>query len=139
MGLCQDAVYKYEAGKREMSVRMMVRASEVLNASYTTILAGLKDDGSAPYAGMEFNVLAPTSTAILMKLATEWNGDIDALIIFMAMVASWPEDMRREMYMHGTIINDRLLDEGVISPDQQPPGMDFMLSQIGKLYQSQND
>lgn len=134
MDFCKDTVYKYEAGKREMLVKTLVRASVMLNANYETLLAGLKMDGSEQYAGKEFNVLAPETSKLLMNLATNWDGNIDALMVFAAMVAAWPEEVRRELYMQATITTDQLIADGIISPADLPPGMDFMQSEIGNLY-----
>lgn len=134
MELSPDAIYKFERGDRELGIIRLVRIHERLNCSYMSILDGLDGTHYSDKGSMEFNVLSPVTSAIMRNLATQWNGDIEALLIFAGMVASWPEEERRELYMQSTIINDRLLQEGVISKEDQPDGIRYMINQIGKMY-----
>lgn len=135
MDFCKDTVYKYEAGQREMKAKQIVKAAHILNASYETLLAGLKPDGSdQELAGKEFNVLSPAVSVALARLATEWDGNIEALMIFACMIAAFPEYERRELYMQGNILKDRLLSEGVIKEADLPPGISYMESELGRLY-----
>lgn len=134
LGISADAVRKYERGDRELGIVRLVRAHKLLDCSYMSMLDGLDSDSGSSSPGREFNVLSPTASSILADLATNWDGDIEALIVFIGMVASWPEENRREFYLQGTIINDQLLASHTITPESQPPGMQYMLSGIGKLY-----
>lgn len=134
LGISADAVRKYERGDRELGILRIVRAKEQLNCSYMSMLQGL-DASSLEYGtGMEFNVLSPVASGIMQHLATQWNGDIEALVIFMGMIAAWPEEIRRELYLQASIQNDALLANHIIPADSMPPGMEYMLSGIGKLF-----
>lgn len=139
LGITADAVRKYERGDRELGIVRLVRTHEQLDCSYMSILDGLDSATSTDAPSREFNVLSPTASRIMERLATQWDGDIEALIVFIGMVANWPEEYRREFYLQGTIINDHLLADHTITPESQPPGMDYMLSGIGKLFDKIKD
>ncbi len=134
MGISQDAVRKYKRGDREAGVIRIVRIHEALGCSYMSLLDGLDSTEETDSPVREFNVLSRNASGILSHLATQWDGDIEALIVFLGMVANWPEDVRRDFYLQGTIINDKLLSDGSIDRSSLPPGMDYMQSSIGNLY-----
>lgn len=127
--LSPDSVRKYERG-RDPGIARIVRAKDILQCSLMSIFAGLSDDA----AGTEYNVLSPRASAILRKLATDWNGDIEALVILMGMLAAMPEDKRREIYMQADLIKDSLLANKIIRPEDLPEGIDYMEQQLGGLY-----
>lgn len=133
MDLSTDSIYKYEKGERVFPLELALRTSKVLKISIMEMLSGLDFDDPNDI-NEAYNVLSPSGSAIMRNLATKWDGDIEALVIFMGMVAAWPEEARRDFYLQGTILNDRLLADGTITPELQPPGMDYMKSGIGKLY-----
>lgn len=131
MSLSADAVRKYERGKRELGIIRIVRAKERLNVDYMTMLAGLEEQESE---NLEYNILSPRAKSILRQLATKWNGDIEALIIIMGLLASFPEKSRREIYMEIDKKRADLLSNGVLQEDNLPPGLDYMQKQLGGLY-----
>lgn len=133
MDLSTDAIYKYEKGERVFSLELALRTAKILHISLMEMVSGLDPDDPDDI-NESYNVLSPASSAIMRNLATKWNGDIEALVIFIGMVATWPEEYRREFYMKGTMINDQLLSKNIITPESQPPGMDYMHSGIGKMY-----
>lgn len=132
MGLSSDAVRKYERGDRSLDIVKIVHAKERLNVDFMTMLAGLDEQDSTE--NLEYNILSARGKSILRKLATVWDGDIEALIIYMGMVASFPAEYQRELYMAGDDMRADLLKRGVISESDLPPGIDYMQSQIGGLY-----
>lgn len=132
MNLSADAVRKYERGDRELGIVRIVRVKNALNCNYMTMLSGLDDDYDDE--NKEFHILSTTSSQIMIHLATDWDGDIEALIIFMGLIAAFPEEERREIYMLGEIVKDRLLANRVITPDDLPPGMNYMENRLGELY-----
>lgn len=135
MDITTDSVYKYEHGERMFSVKMLVRTARVLHTSCMSILDGLNDEDLMDVpSNREYNILPPNASIILRNLATKWTGDIEALIVFMGMIAAFPEEERREIYMQGIITKDRLISRGVLPEEALPPGMDHMESALGALY-----
>lgn len=133
MDLSTDSIYKYEKGERVFPLELALRTSKVLKISIMEMLSGLDFDDPNDI-NEAYNVLSPSGSAIMRNLATKWDGDIETLVIFMGMVAAWPEEYRREFYLQGSVLNDQLLANKTIAPESQPPGMDYMKSCIGKLY-----
>lgn len=133
MGIATDCIYKYEKGERVFSLELALETEKRLHISHMEMMSGLDPDNPDD-VNAQYNVLSPATSSIMRNLATKWDGDIEALIIFMGMVASWPEEYRREFYLQGTIINDKLLSDRIIPPETQPPGMPYMQSSIGNLY-----
>ena len=135
MDISAAAVSQYELGQRKVSSEMIVRATKLLGCSIMEIYRGTDPDRPEDMVSdRELNVLSPDVSRVAHWLATEWDGDTDALMIFMGMLAAFPADERREIYMIGDITKDRLLASGKITADQLPPGMDYMLQQLGNLY-----
>ena len=133
MDLSTDTVLKYEHGQRKFPIELLLKASDVLHVSMMTFLAGLSPE-SVVAPGTEYNVLSPCSHLIMNKLATEWEGDMEAMIIYLGLVAAFPEEYRRDLYRDAAIMKDKLLSKGIIAPEELPPGLDYMESQIGNLY-----
>lgn len=133
MGIATDCIYKYEKGERVFSLELALETEKRLHISHMEMMSGLDPDNPDD-VNAQYNVLSPATSSIMRNLATKWNGDIEALIIFMGMVASWPEEYRREFYLQGSVLNDQLIKSKIISMESQPKGMDYMKSCIGKLY-----
>lgn len=133
MGLSTDSVLKYEQAQRKLPLDLLIKAADVLHVSIMTILAGLDSD-SYVQPGTEYNVLSPASRMILTGIATQWDGDVEALIIYLGLVASFPEEYRRDLYRDAAIMKDKLIASGIMSEAQLPPGIGYMESQIGNLY-----
>lgn len=133
MEMSIEDVYKIEYGQRMPSPYKIMKATNVLNCNLLDIFAGL-DPRNPDVSKDELRVLSPNSSATMRWLATKWDGDIDALIAYIGMIALFPEDVRREIYLDGISIRDKLIQSGVISRDQLPPGTDHMEQQLGGLY-----
>ena len=133
LGLSTDSVLKYEQGQRKLPIELLVKAADVLHVSIMTILAGMAPE-SYVKPGTEYNVLSPCSSMILNTIATDWDGDVEALIIYLGLVSAFPDIYRRDLYRDAAIMKDTLLANGIIKEEQLPPGLDYMESQIGNLY-----
>lgn len=133
MGISQDSVLKYERGDRRLSPDMIMRAAVLLNCSLLDIFSGL--DPRVDDNGKELNVLSRESSMIMRHLATEWDGDVEALITFLGLVAMFPPEERREIYMIAAITKDRLLHAGTINAADLPPKLPYMEEQLGRLFE----
>lgn len=133
LNISLDTVYKYEAGKRMVPPDRLMQAAVLLNCSLLDIYAGL-DPRSKWDSDKELNVLMPESSVTMRYLATEWHGDVDALVAYMGTVAILPEEIRREVYMDVAILRDKLIAAGTIQKSQLPPGTPYMEQQLGGLY-----
>ena len=133
IGITADSVYKYERGERRLSVEVMMQGVAALEDSVMNVLRGLDprgyhDDGKA------YNILSPSESKIMRYLATDWKGDIHALVIADGLYAALPEEYRREVIMAMVMQADRAVADGKLKQDQLPEGMEYMLQQLGKLY-----
>lgn len=133
VGITLDAVYKYESGQRRMHGELIMTAAIVLDCNILDIYNGL-DPRRPNESQKEMNLLSHHAAATMRWLATEWSGDIDALIAYMGTIALFPEEDRREEYMDGLIRRDELIKAGIINKSQLPSGTEYMEQQLGGLY-----
>ena len=133
MGLSASAIRNYEAGRRHITPGLIMKAAVVLNCSLLDIYSGL--DPRVEDNGKELNVLSRESSMIMRHLATEWDGDVEALITFLGLVAMFPPEERREIYMIAAITKDRLLKAGTIRAEDLPQNLPYMEQQLGKLFE----
>lgn len=135
IGITLDSVYKYERGERDMTIAFKYRAAEAIGCNPQEFEDGLDRLGTRGQPIRKpMRVTSQVTHDNLRWMASEWDGDVDALVTFAAMVARWPKDQRRELYMQANIQNDRLIAEGIIDPADQPAGMDEMRQANGALY-----
>ena len=136
IGITPDAVYKMERGELRMDIEFKLRCAKILNCSPQTFEDGLDlDDGEQlpPLKG-PLRRIDNTVRQILRKLSSEWEGNVKALIIFAGMIAAFPPEERREIYMQGILTRDRLLKEKKIKAEDLPPEMEYMEGELGGLY-----
>lgn len=133
MEMSVDAVRKYESGQRRLHGELIQRAAQMLDCSILDIFAGL--DPRKPNVIIELNKLSPAASRIMYRLATEWDGDIEALVRYIGMLAAFPVEERREEYMRGTIRRDELIWEGRIKPEDLPEDMETMERSLGGYYE----
>ena len=132
LGLTEDTIYKYESGVRMVPADLVMQAACLLNCSLLDIYAGL--DPRQPNTGTkELNVLSPDSSATMRWLATEWDGDAEALVAFMGTVALFPSEVRKDVYLDALEIRDDLLQADLILRDQLPPGTQYMEHMLGAM------
>ena len=131
-----DTIYKIERGNVQMSPELKFRFARILSCSPQTFEDGLDLDDGEVQTPLSHGMRRIDSTVrqILRKLASEWTGNIKALIIFTGMIAAFPPEERREIYMQGIIVRDRLLSSGKIRQEELPPEMEYMEDQLGELY-----
>ncbi len=129
MDLTASSIHNYEAGRRKITPELIMKAAEILNCSILDIFYGPDENGK------ELNVLSPESSKIMRYLATDWDGNIEALVTFMGLVAMLPPEERREIYMIVTITKDRLLHAGTIRAEDLPKNLAYMEEQLGKLFE----
>lgn len=133
MGITLDSVYKYESGARKLHGELIMQAAVILDCSILDIYNGL-DPRHPNESTKELNTLSPNSSTTMRWLATEWSGDVEALVAYMGTIATFPEEVRRETYMDGLHQRDELLRTGIIARDQLPPGTANMEQSLGGLY-----
>lgn len=136
IGISQDTVYKLERGDLRMSIEFKHKCARILGCSPQTFEdgLGLEDGEIQPPLKYPLKKIDQTTRLILRKLSSEWDGDIKALMIFMGMVAAFPPEERREIYMQGILARDRLLADEKIRQEDLPPEMEYMEGQLGGLY-----
>ena len=132
LDISPDAVRKYERGERDPGIATLIRAKAAISCNFMSFLSGIDDDSAA---GTEYNVLSARCSRIMHWLATDWSGDIEALVIFMGLVASFPEQARRDIYMSAALLKDELLRSGTMSPSDLPAGIEYMEQKLGELYE----
>lgn len=136
IGLSVDSVYKMERGEVSMSIELKHKCARILGCNPQTFEDGLDLDEGETLPPLKHVIRQTDKTVrkILRKLSSEWDGDIKALVIYMGMIAALPPEERREIYMQGVIVRDRLLADGKIKREDLPDGMDYMEEQLGGLY-----
>lgn len=136
IGISVDSVYKMERGDLRMSIEFKHRCAKILGCSPQTFEDGLDLEEGETLPPLKHVIRQADGTVrqILRKLSSEWDGDIKALVIFMGMIAAMPPEERREIYMQGVIVRDRLISSGAMMPEDLPPGMAYMEEQLGELY-----
>lgn len=127
--LTASSIHNYEAGRRKITPELIMKASEILNCSILDIFYGVDENGK------ELNMLSKESSKIMRYLATDWEGDVEALITFLGLVAMFPPEERREIYMIAEITKDRLLHAGTINAADLPPKLPYMEEQLGRLFE----
>ncbi len=136
LDISPDAVRKYERGERDPGIANIIRAKNSIHFNIMTIFSGLLDETEG---GREYNNLSARCSRIMHWLATDWDGDIEALVLFMGLVASFPEDQRRELYMEACLMKDSLLASGRLSPCDIPEDIEYMEEKIGSLYERRKE
>ena len=136
LDMSPDAVRKYERGERDPGIANIIRAQNSIHCSIMTIFSGLIDESDG---GREYNTLSARCSRIMRWLATDWDGDIEALVLLMGLIASFPEEQRRELYMEACLTKDRLLASGKLSAADLPDGIEYMESKIGSLYENRKE
>lgn len=134
IGISSDSVLKYEKGQRKMNARMLLKAAVLLNTSILSLFAGLDPRRPDDPAGAELSMLPPDLGSIMRYLSTEWDGNIEALIIADYVYSMLPASSRREIIMALTIELEKAVSEGSISPNKVPERYGYLINSLGALY-----
>lgn len=129
-----DAVYKYERGDRVMTIPFKYYAAEKIGCNPQEFEDGLDRLDDPDLLRKPMKITSDATHKNLRWLATEFDGDVDALVVFAVMVARWPLAKRRDFFLQATISNDEMLASGELDPADQPAGMAYMQRCIGDLY-----
>lgn len=137
MQISDSSVRKFERGERVMPYSLIVRLSVVLDCAVQTLIDGTDPrhplDRAAP-AVAEFGILTDAEHAAFRYMATEWNGDRHALIIFNQLYMALPVRYRREAPLSLLAQTELALNDGAISMDQLPPDLDYLEQKWRMLY-----
>lgn len=130
-----DDIRKYERGERLISIERMFSVAVALNCSVQNIIEGLDPRSPAnrkPIA--EIKMMDDEEHRIMYHMATTWNGDRKALIIFDGVYMAIPPERRREVVMFLDMQKDEALKAGEIKPEDLPENIDYMYKALGSLY-----
>lgn len=133
LGVSTDAIYKYERGERQMTIEFKYKAAAALGINPQNFEDNLTGE-PLPALRHELRTMSPDESRIMRWLASTWDGNVKAMITFIGLLAAMPKEHRREIYMQGIILRDKLLASGELTPEQLPAGMAEMEEALGKLY-----
>lgn len=128
------AIRNYENGERECTVDMMVHLAVALDCSLQTLLAGLDPRMDGDERQAEFKLLTPFEHGVFSFMATEWDGDRHALILFDALYMALPPKYRREAPLSLFAQAEMAVRDGAVRPEQLPPNMDYLEQKWRELY-----
>lgn len=133
-GTTGRTVRHYETGARSVSVPQLMRISVALDCSFQTLVQGLDPRVPDDTGFMEYNTLTPAEHAVFRRMATEWDGDRHALVIFISLYMSLPPLYRREAPLSLLAQVQLAISNGDISADDLPAGLDYMENACLSLY-----
>ena len=130
IGASPDAVRRYERGVRTVTTELLMKWCVCLNCSEQSILVNLDPRTASEDAPTsEFRNLTAEESRIMRYLATQWDGDVHALILAMRLYAALPEEGRAAVIMEMILQRDKYL-----TPEEYPVGMDYIEQALGGLY-----
>lgn len=113
-------VRNYETGSRECSVEMMILFSIALDCSQQSLLSGLDPRLCDTDNAVEYNLLTPEEHNVFAHMATKWDGDRHALILFDALYMALPPEYRRDAPLSLLTQAELALKNGAVTRDQLP-------------------
>ena len=135
--ITDSAIRKYERGERVFPYSLIVRISIALDCSIQTLTDGTDPrhpmDRAAP-ALEEFGILSDAEHEAFRYMATRWDGDRHALIIFIRLYMALPPQYRRDAPLSLLVQAEAALRDGAITRDQLPDNLDYLEQQWRNLY-----
>lgn len=129
-------IRRYERGDRLVSGEEIVLLAIALDCSVQAILDGVDPRmGTVKKTGRMVGRLSPEDHRILRSLATDWDGDVHALIIAGGVYAAFPPERRREAIMGLMSHMDEAIRAGEISVEDLPQGLLYLQQEIGSLFE----
>lgn len=137
-GMTEDNIRKMERGEREISVEFMVAASVILKCSTQALLDGLDPRTSPEQAEKEIRMLSEQSHRTMVWVASEWQGDMDALITAFGFYAAVPGRYRKYAMMELLNQKEKAINDGAITekdiPESVREGVPHLQELLGGLY-----
>lgn len=135
LDITPDELRKYERGERTLSVERMITFASALDCSVQNLLEGLdsRSGGMLPSSNL-IRMMTPDEHRIMHYMATDWDGDVRALIIACGIYMVLPPRRRREAMMAMDVIKDEALLANEISPADLPEDMEYFQRALGALY-----
>ena len=118
-----------------MPLERVIDACVALDCSTQNVIEALDPrlSGAAPITKV-MNALSPPEHKIMHYMATDWDGDVRALIIACGIYMVLPPHRRREAMMAMEVIKDEALLANEISPADLPEDMEYFQRALGALY-----
>lgn len=125
---------RYERNERSVSVNDLIILAIALDCNVQTLLDGIDPRmGELAETKREVSRLSPEDHRILRYIATDWGGDIHALMIADGCYAALPSDyaVRAMMALMGEVAS--ALANGEMDASSLPPGLPYLEERIGNL------
>lgn len=127
-------IRKAERGERSILATELIDLAVCLGCDTQTLINGLDSRRSWQEHGAEFRRLTDDEAKIFARIATSWEGDVHALIIFTGLYAALPPQYRREAPLSLLTMMERALRDGAITEADLPEDLEYMERQWRALY-----
>lgn len=133
-----SAIRRYERAERCLTLADTVMFAVAMDINIQNLVEGLDPRQTSKNHHKKIGKLSAVVHDVLLKIATEWRGNVDALIIACAVYASLPGKYALNAIM-GLMEQVALaLRDGAIVPEDLPNGMAILEQEIGKLSEAGN-
>ena len=133
--ISSDTIRRFERNERTISASDVIHLAQALECSTQAIVDGTDPRmGDLPQGKHTIKPLSKADHSILRDLASNWNGDIHALIIADGIYAAIPPHRRRAVIMELVAQADEAIRAGEITISDLPEGLAYMQNKIGGLY-----
>lgn len=126
VGTSLDNMYKYESGKRDMTVAFAYKLADAIGCNVLDLITNVNGE-DLPELPHPLRATAPDEKQILRDLAARYEGDTRLLIITIGLLSKFREDDLTDILMQISIAAEQRID-----PELLPPGMDYFREQLGK-------
>lgn len=132
--ISDGAIRRWERNERSVTVGDLIMLAIALDCSLQTLLDGLDPRmGNVPETKGKIGMLSPEDHQILRHLATDWRGDIHALIVAMGVYGALPEPYARDAMIGLMLQMAEAIRNGELSVHDLPDGIPYLEKKIGGL------
>ncbi len=132
--ITDGAIRRWERNERSITVDDLIMLAVSLECSLQTLLDGLDPRmGDVPETHGKIGMLSPEDHQILRHLATDWRGDIHALIVADGVYGCLPERLAMDAIMHMMELLQLGIQSGEIRVKDLPQGLPYLEEKIGGL------
>lgn len=131
------AIRRYERGERGLSLEDTILFAVAMDINVQNLLEGLDPRQTSLPKHKRIGKLSNIVHDILVKIATEWRGNVDALMIACAVYSSLPTKYALAAIMGLMEQLHLALKDGAIAVNDLPQGLSILEQEIGKLSQKE--
>lgn len=120
VSISPSALSKYESGKLPISQEMVAQFAFCLDCSIATLMDGLDLTQNSTDSVHELRKLPPDVHEIFYWVATQWHGDIVALVTAFGQYAAVPEEYRKAAMLELLTQKEQAIIDGAMAEASTP-------------------